>query len=121
MAEKPSVFFKATHSLMFGGEASRIRRRYGHDGMDRYVSLLCLLIDENDGTLDVSDDDGWRVLSDLLWFDGDDECREFVAYLAGRGIIDEKSLGDGVLKSRIVDDGIDSWLRARRGGRKPSS
>lgn len=121
MAEKPSVFFKATHSLMFGGEASRIRRRYGHDGMDRYVSLLCLLIDEDDGTLDVSDDEGWQVLSDRLWFDCEDACREFVAYLATRGVVDEKSLGDGVLRSRVVEDGIESWLKARRGGRKPSS
>lgn len=120
MAEKPSVFFKATHSLMFGGEASRIRRRYGHEGMDRYVSLLCMLIDEDDGTLDVSDEEGWDVLSERLWFSSTDQCRGFVSYLAERGILDEKSLGDGLLSSRIVLDGIESWRKARRGGRKPS-
>lgn len=120
MAEKPSVFFKATHALMFGGDASRIRRRYGHDGMDRYVSLLCLLIDEEDGTLDVSDEEGWDVLAERLWFESADDCRDFVGYLASRGILDADALADGFVTSRIVLDGIESWRRARRGGRKPT-
>ena len=120
MAERPSVFFKAPHSLMWGEEAQRIRRRFGHVGMDRFVSMLCLLIDEDDGCVDVSDDEGAEIVAERLWFDDADGLREFAAYLAGRGLLDADALGSGVLRAPIVDDGITSWARARRGGRKSS-
>lgn len=106
------AYFKATNSLAFDQEAQRIRARFGHEGMDWYVSLLCLLINQADGTLDVSDDEGWAYVALMLGADVE-SLRRFALYLAGRGLLDAVALGDGLLRSPLVTDALREFEQQR--------
>lgn len=117
MAGARGAYFKATNALAFDQEAQRIRAKFGSRGFDWYVSILCALINQGDGTLDVSDEEGWEYLSTLLHESTADEVSEFCAYLARRGLLSAEMLGDGVLCSQLVQAGIAEYDRFAKAGR----
>lgn len=117
MAGARGAYFKATNALAFDQEAQRIRAKYGSKGFDWYVTILCTLINQGDGTLDVSDEEGWAYLSSLLYESTIDEATEFCAYLAKRGLLSAGMLGDGVLCSQLVQSGIAEYDRFAKAGR----
>lgn len=121
MAGARGAYFKATNALAFDQEAQRIRARYGSTGFDWYVSVMCVLINQSDGTLDVSDDEGWEYLAMTLHDTSAEEIREFCAYLARRGLLDADLLGSGVLSSPLVRAGIEEYDRFSRAGRAPGA
>ena len=117
MAGARGAYFKATNALAFDQEAQRIRTKYGSRGFDWYVTILCALINQSDGTLDVSDEEGWGYLSSLLHESTAEEAAEFCAYLARRGLLNADMLGDGILCSQLVQSGIAEYDRFARAGR----
>ena len=57
------AYIKGTNALAFDQEAQRLRMKFGWEGWGVYVGLLCLLVNQPDGSLDVSDGDAWAVLA----------------------------------------------------------
>lgn len=117
-ADARGAYFRATYSLAFGQEAQRIRMVYGEAGFGRYVSIMCLLIGQDGGTFDVSDDLGWELLTSSIGC-SEEDAREMVGYLATRGLLDERKLADGLLCAPLVNEGLAEWNKFRKSPGRP--
>ena len=111
------AYIKGTNALAFDQEAQRLRMKFGWEGWGVYVGLLCLLVNQPDGSLDVSDGDAWAVLA-LQMGCPESLLETIVPCLAERGLADARALGDGRLQMPGVRPraGVLRQGRARRQG-----
>ncbi len=110
------AYVKGTNALAFDQEAQRLRMKYGWEGWGVYVGLLCLLVNQPDGSLDVSDEDSWDVLALQMGCDGA-LLESIVPYLASRGLADARALGDGRLRMPESDSALESFDKVVRAGK----
>ena len=88
----------------------------GWEGWGVYVGLLCLLVNQPDGSLDVSDGDAWAVLA-LQMGCSEPLLETIVPYLAERGLADASALGDGRLQMPESDRALESFDKVVRAGK----
>ena len=110
------TYIKGTNALAFDQEAQRLRMKFGWEGWGVYVGLLCLLVNQPDGSLDVSDGDAWAVLA-LQMGCSESLLETIVPYLAGRGLADPGALGDGRLQMPESDRALESFDKVVRAGK----
>ena len=103
------AYIKGTNALAFDQEAQR-------EGWGVYVGLLCLLVNQPDGSLDVSDGDAWAVLA-LQMGCPESLLETIVPYLAERGLADAGALGDGRLQMPESDRALESFDKVVRAGK----
>lgn len=103
------VYFPVTADFCDTQAVRMVRRRFGAEGFEAYVRLLCLLLREEGGRLSLGTGDDWEDLSDQLGTDVDG-CRELVTVLGRYGAV---VLGEGVLFSPLVSDSINAYLDIR--------
>lgn len=120
MAEKRGPFLKARSTMATQVRSRVLIRRFGYEGFGLYVALLLRMLDEDEGTFDISDGDVYDALADDLGVDGH-LLRELVSFLGARGFISADALGDGVIRAAEVDEALASYDRYRRAGRAGGS
>lgn len=109
-AEQGGVYFPARAGFCDDQCARQVRRRFGHEGFDAYVTLLCLLLREDGGRLSLGTEDDWEDLSDQLYGMGRQLLSEFVAVLQHYGAVVYE---DGVLFSPLVSGAIATYKDTR--------
>lgn len=105
MADNGGAYFPVRAGFCRDRAARALRRRHGWEGVGRYVGLLCMLLEEPGNSLDVSSEDGMSDLSEQLGL-APDECSGLLRDMASAGLIDGKSLDDGVVRAPVVDEAI---------------
>lgn len=103
------VYFPVTADFCDTQAARMVRRRFGAEGFEAYVRLLCSLLSEEGGRLTLSGPDDWEDLADRLGM-GPDGCRELVAVLAHYNAV---VLEDGILFAPLVSESISAYLEIR--------
>lgn len=104
--EQGGVYFPARAGFCDDQCARQVRRRFGHEGFDAYVTLLCLLLREDGGRLALSTDDDWEDLSDQLYGMGRETLASFIAVLQHYGAVVYE---DGRLWSPLVSGAIATY------------
>ena len=104
------IYFPAYASLCDDQVARKVRRRFGHEGFDAYVTLLCLLLREDGGRLMLQSDEDWEDLGEQLYGGGDAFAKELVALLVHHGAIVQ---GEGYIYSPLVSGAIATYADSR--------
>lgn len=104
--EQGGVYFPARAGFCDDQCARQVRRRFGHEGFDAYVTLLCLLLREDGGRLSLGTDEDWDDLSDQLYGMDRDTLAAFMAVLQHYGAVVYE---DGVLFSPLVSGAIAAY------------
>ena len=104
------IYFPAYASLCDDQVARKVRRRFGHEGFDAYVTLLCLLLREDGGRLMLQSDEDWEDLGEQLYGGGADFAKELVALLVHHGAIVQ---GEGYIYSPLVSGAIATYADSR--------
>ena len=121
-AEQGGVYFPVRASFCDDQVARQVRRRFGHEGFDAYIKLLCLLLREDGGCLALSLDDDWDDLAEQLFGMDRDRLAEFIAVLEHYGAVMRDE--DGSLWSPLVAESIAARteaVEARRRGARASA
>lgn len=123
--QKPMEFFPHDSDAHRDDALRRLVMEHGMAFYGRWWLLVELLTAKKGHAYDVGDETGWRLLSmdmSALCPMGPGECREFVAELAGHGLLDAEMLGEGkVVSARVCrNTSYASEIAARRaaGGAK---
>lgn len=82
----------------------QVRRRFGAEGFEAYVRLLCMLLREPSGRISVQLEDDWADVADQLGM-GEDEARELVAILTHYEalVVEDGSLWSPLVSKSIAD------------------
>lgn len=117
MASGSGVYFPGYSSLVRSVASKKLVAKDGTRGFYEWVSLMCWLLDQPGGIADVSDDVGMGIAAEELRM-GPDDLRDLLHDLSGLGLVDADALGDGTIRCPLVDEGMASYEKARRGGRR---
>jgi hypothetical protein len=104
------VYFPAYASLCDDQVARKVRRRFGHEGFDAYVTLLCLLLREDGGRLMLQSEEDWEDLGEQLYGGGAAFAKELVTLLVHHGAIVQ---GEGYIFSPLVSGAIATYADSR--------
>lgn len=104
------IYFPAYASLCDDQVARKVRRRFGHEGFDAYVTLLCLLLREDGGRLMLQSEEDWEDLGEQLYGGGAAFAKELVALLVHHGAIVQ---GEGYIFSPLVSGAIATYADSR--------
>jgi hypothetical protein len=104
------IYFPAYASLCDDQVARKVRRRFGHEGFDAYVTLLCLLLREDGGRLMLQSEEDWDDLGEQLYGSGAAFAKELVALLVHHGAIVQ---GEGYIFSPLVSGAIATYSDSR--------
>lgn len=104
------VYFPAYASLCDDQVARKVRRRFGHEGFDAYVTLLCLLLREDGGRLMLQSEEDWEDLGEQLYGGGAAFAKELVSLLVHHRAIVQ---GEGYIFSPLVSGAIATYADSR--------
>lgn len=104
------IYFPAYASLCDDQVARKVRRRFGHEGFDAYVTLLCLLLREDGGRLMLQSEEDWEDLGEQLYGGGAAFAKELVSLLVHHGAIVQ---GEGYIFSPLVSGAIATYADSR--------
>lgn len=108
--EQGGVYFPVRSGFCDDQCARQVRRRFGHQGFDAYVKLLCLLLREDGGRLSLALDDDWDDLGDQLYGMDRERLKEFISVLAHYGAV----VCEGqVLYSPLVSESMVAFTESR--------
>ena len=108
--EQGGVYFPVRSGFCDDQLARQVRRRFGHQGFDAYVKLLCLLLREDGGRLSLALDDDWDDLGEQLYGMDRTRLEEFLAVLAHYGAVVHEGQ---VLYSPLVSEAIAQYDSAK--------
>lgn len=104
--EQGGVYFPVRAGFCDDQCARQVRRRFGHEGFDAYVTLMCLLLREDGGRLSLALDEDWEDLGEQLFGMDKPRLQAFLAVLEHYGAV---VLEDGTLFSPLVSGAIATY------------
>lgn len=96
------VYFPVDASFCDTQAARQVRRRFGAEGFEAYIRLLCMLLREDGGRLSVQLEDDWADIADQLHMTPED-TQELVVLLSRYGAVVHDG---GWLSALIVSDSL---------------
>lgn len=102
-ARTGGVYFPVDASFCDTQAARQVRRRFGAEGFEAYIRLLCMLLREDGGRLSVQLEDDWADIADQLHMTPED-TQELIAVLTHYGALESDD--GGWLSAPIVSDSL---------------
>lgn len=96
------VYFPVDAGFCDTQAARQARRRFGAEGFEAYLRLLCMLLREDGGRLSVQLEDDWADIADQLHMTLED-TQELVAVLSHYGAL---VLEGGVISAPLVSESL---------------